>query len=954
MLQWWVQSPTGGADIGFSVLNQKTVLKKGVLKMLVCNKCKKYYQDGDKFCLLCGSPLEKASDYYVDEPQENQSSMQESGIPKTSTNTLTNTSNYYETRKKPKKGRARRFITVISMILVIAIISMSVVNYFFEPAFISKLSKGALFGFHTSQITEKELKEPQNFTWPSDKEIADYSNFARKLSNRFYLSFNNEEKEDFNEIKEGAKKVTAHLRKIESAQNSIRNNFAVDLPEQIDTYSYNDTTPFSYNEPIPLLSLNLTSVVLSSSISSSFEKESNNEKEEDIYDPEVLNEISASLYVNGYPELASAVASMIAADFPEDPISALNFATILREANADEDAFNVLQYALRLSPNSEPILYSLGMCALDLRNTSYAETCFMKILSLNGSSGPGHQGMMLCYMDSKNYSSAFLHMLEGAREGYTTMVTETYKVLREKNDEYIDIAKPIFEQYSMEQLLDFTKSRTAFDDTLDIPAGQLEISKDIKLGTESVGVYSSSSEALNQGLQYAMSAYSHAKITFDDAYSMIMGMGGSGNEDGEATLDGLAGEFSKSILEKVFSSAANGSTVSADGWLGISYEQEVFWINILDDYIQVKLEDYLEEYFEKPYEEAFKNPDSVIPSLMKHNETIMQLCESNPIQVGATALGNLINNNSVYDTGVQKANKKDMDKFLQNVNPKLEEGYKKTADLMETYWLHYGSLLGQIGNDETYNRYQQSRKTNVASALTPYIVGGTINCFLVTMNFIAVDSDNTGSGGQITFPDFPDFPDSQMGEAYTPPPQRPNNDQGLNPQDEEPAQEETKPTQQGETTAPGEDSSQTGEAEPPKPGHGNSGTSDITTEDSGTISAGPFSMTVSDSGWELDLTAIGSVNLRYDKKTGSISLFGGVGVSLGLATSGGSVKSGVYATFNPQTKDITSGRRSAFDLQIAGNGFGVEKQTCFATGADTTTVSAILLHKKSSQTIINN
>ena len=73
-----------------------------------------------------------------------------------------------------------------------------------------------------------------------------------------------------------------------------------------------------------------------------------NEKEEDIYDPEVLNEISASLYVNGYPELASAVASMVAADYPEDPISALNFATILREANADEDAFNVLQYALRL------------------------------------------------------------------------------------------------------------------------------------------------------------------------------------------------------------------------------------------------------------------------------------------------------------------------------------------------------------------------------------------------------------------------------------------------------------------------------------------------------------------------------------------------------------------------------------------------------------------------------
>ena len=67
----------------------------------------------------------------------------------------------------------------------------------------------------------------------------------------------------------------------------------------------------------------------------------------------------------------------------------------------------------------------------------------MKILSLNSTSGPGHQGMMLCYMDTGDYSSAFLHMLEGAREGYTSMVTETYKALRQRNEEYFEsIASP--------------------------------------------------------------------------------------------------------------------------------------------------------------------------------------------------------------------------------------------------------------------------------------------------------------------------------------------------------------------------------------------------------------------------------------------------------------------------------------------------------------------------------
>ena len=58
---------------------------------------------------------------------------------------------------------------------------------------------------------------------------------------------------------------------------------------------------------------------------------------------------------------------------------------------------------------------------------------------------------------------------------------------------------------------------------------------------------------------------------------------------------------------------------------------------------------------------------------------------------------NLVDNNdSVYDSDVQKANKQDMDKFLQAVNPKLEEGYKKTADLMEEYWAYYGGVLGHM------------------------------------------------------------------------------------------------------------------------------------------------------------------------------------------------------------------------------------------------------------------
>ena len=83
-------------------------------------------------------------------------------------------------------------------------------------------------------------------------------------------------------------------------------------------------------------------------------------------------------------------------------------------------------------------------------------------------------------------------------------------------------------------------------------------------------------------------------------------------------------------------------------------------------------------------------------------------------------------------------------------------------------------------------------------------------------------------------------------------------------------------------------------------------------------------------------------------------MFGGIGGSLGAATSGVSARTGVYTTVNLETWGITSGTRSTLEGQLAGNGMGVERVTCFATGADKTTVSAILLHKKSSQTIDNN
>jgi len=855
--------------------------------------------------------------------------------------------------QQPAKKRKHRFLKVIAILLVITVLSMSVVNYFVEPFFVSRLTKGFIFGFRTAKVKADDLADAKNIDKPTDKDLKAFSKFAKNLSNRIYLSLSSEDKEDFQEIKDGAKKLAALKRKIQSGQNPVEEYLvASSLTEE-------EKPPEGINST---LYLGLASAAVSISSTSLIRTEkANDEDDEKLFDPQTLNQISSLLYANGYPDLAAAVSSMAAAVYPDDPMSVLTFATILREGNADEDAFNVLQYALRLDPDSEPILYSLGMCALDLGDTSYAEACFSKILSLNAASGPGHQGMMLCYMDTGSYSSAFLHMIEGAREGYTSMVTETYKALRKKPNEYKDIAKPILDQYTFEQLLDFSKSRTPFDPTLDTPEGQLTISREINLGRNSASVYGASDRVLNEGLQYAMTALSHANISISDVMGMIPseelgdligGLAGLLGQGAAEAPDKILEPASKSILDRIFGAAARGTTVSFDGWLNISYEAEAFWFSILNDYVQFKLNDLIEDYFEKAYNKIKDDPSSVIPSLEEYFETFNMLAGSNPIQAGAMALRNMVYNNSAVDRGTQAANQQDMDKFLQTVNPLLEEGYKKTADLMELYWLHSGSILGQIGDDETYNRFQQQRKSIVASALTPYVAAGTINSFFVTMNLAVVGPGPGGSGGGVQLPPFPNFPGTQMGKPYTPPPSpspAPKDDPGVDePPAEGPVREETASGQQQETQDAGESPTV---GQPPS-GPEKPGVEETTTEEyTGSLFIGPLTITFNEkTGFEVDLTAIGSVNLRYNRQTGDITLFSGIGASLGAVTSGISGRLGIFATINPRTMEITSGTRIGAEGQLAGNGFGYEKDVCFTTGADKTTVSKILGHKKTATT----
>ncbi|MBP7175129.1 MAG: hypothetical protein KBA53_02780 [Thermoclostridium sp.] len=768
-----------------------------------------------------------------------------------------------QTFQNPVKKRRHGFIKFLALLLVIAILSMTAANCFLEPVLISKVTKGLLFGFHTKKVTSEDLINPQNLTQPTEKEIKKFRKYAQKLSQRSARSLTGEQKEVLLDIQKGMKELTDYIRKTEASRISVDKAKRTTINNSLETVRKSPGSYFSFS---------LASVALTNLQDVSINSETTDEEEEtDIYAPEVINAISTALYTTGYPELAEVVCSMAAVEHPEDPIVALNLATLLREANANEDAFQVLQYALRLKPDSEPILYSLGMCALDLKKTPYAEISFSAILRLDPSSGPAHQGMMLCHMSTKEYALAFQHMLEGARDGYTSLVTDTYKALRQQNEEYFEIAGPVFEQYTLAQLLDFSKSRTPFDDTLDTPASQLEISRDMELGRESLSACATSPQLMDDAMKYTLSAVAYGKSIVNDALGMLQALGGMTAEDvlesGEIT-ELVSGE----ILEKLFQSASGGLTVSEDGWLRISYEQEVFWLNILDDYVQIKLNENLKEYIDKTYEEALSKPDSLNAVVLEFYESFWKKAGSNPIETASQLLSNVFTNDSIFSSFEQRVFKEDADRFLEKANPRIEEGYQVTADLMEEYWLYSGSILQYIGNGQTYNRYQQSRKTNVACALTPYIVAGAANSAIVAANVSVAGIEETQDNGQLRLPVFPEFPGTQMGTPVPTPTPKPTPTPAPSPT--------PRPMQPVEEPVAGTPSTENS---------GSSGQSDLVMEDSVSFAVGPLTVTYStEAGLEIDLTEFASVNYRYNYKTRDVTVFVGTGVSAGLLTSGAS------------------------------------------------------------------
>ena len=531
----------------------------------------------------------------------------------------------------------------------------------------------------------------------------------------------------------------------------------------------------------------------------------------EVLSAQMLHNMSAALMTAGEYDVSLILGSLAALKDPDNASTAVLLANLLRQGGNDKDAEEMLKYALMLEPASEDALVSLGMLYLDMGKYHKARTCFNSAFQVSGGGGPANQGMMLVSFAEGDMGSAYLYMLEGAKEGYTSTITDVYNQfirLSGSRENYLNFAGPILEQYGFENLMNFKRSRMAFDPTLDTPGQQLTLDRTFELPTTGGEVISTSLIAME-------ASFEHLGFLLNTLFG-DMDLSDLIDESGNLNLGALFNNERLNILlngQSVDSSAlreALGTISSAMGgneaidtitgiidvidniagqkkeevvvYGGDNFEQEEFWLNILYDYTEYQFYQIQKKYYTDVIDQHMTK---TVEDSMDNMLAQMDKMPTDPIGFLVTSLMNMLDNGSFLTTS--EYTDAEVQRFSSDfcpVNRYMEEGYKEAVILAEQYWLYSNNILGYIADDAIYNKELIQRNaltatvttffpiassmTNATIGLTANVWGGlTFDMYFNGALFETSLRDHIRPGGAV-YPEVPELPITGMGTTGKP------------------------------------------------------------------------------------------------------------------------------------------------------------------------------------------
>ena len=428
------------------------------------------------------------------------------------------------------------------------------------------------------------------------------------------------------------------------------------------------------------------------------------------YNAVTLNNIANEMMLQGYADLPYFLACMAAIDDPLNTDVICTIANLLKTSEDYENALACAEYALRLAPNEEDLLYTAGMISLKLDEVDKAAAFFNRALRVSGGGGPGNQGMMMVSLARQDFPSAYLYMLEGGRDAFTTSIWDVYQKMKFRPD-YYTLSGSIFDQYTLLELMNFKRNRTAFDPTLDTVGQQISIGK----------------------MSIPMTANDWAAscgYIFEDSLKHLKGYGKLLAEDINQ-LKEIVGIFSTPDLKEIttrFQSSSFAQKPQNEAEQMVSYEQEIFWLNILNDYLNWELKKIendrkatlnemddgidINEIIEKMYIENFGDPDSNSLAATVASMILM----ANNIETNNSLMFTVEQGNTIMNI---------INNYAGIYGESFNTAYEKTRILCEEYWLYSNAILGLIADDNIYNEYRTTQRHNVMTSLAPYAIETT-------------------------------------------------------------------------------------------------------------------------------------------------------------------------------------------------------------------------------------
>ena len=481
----------------------------------------------------------------------------------------------------------------------------------------------------------------------------------------------------------------------------------------------------------------------------------------------VLNGVANQMMFAGETDMAFYLTCLAAEAEPHNASVLCTLTTLLRASDELKEAKGVADYALRWDPANEPLLYSAGLIAVRQNDPDEAEKYFNRALAAADGSGPANQGLMFVALARQDFPSAFLYMLEGARDGYTSAITFVYENLRVRPD-FIEIEEKVFSQYTMNELMDFKRNRSAFDPTLDTVGQQIRLD-DFTLPLRAVDLFASGGYMVNRVMDYVRDATKFMLVDNRETLQKAKGILG--------TLSGILGKDGsekKSVFD-LFSafSAKTPEKTETEAERMISYEQETFWLDMLEDYLEYEIRK-IDKERDAGMEKIEGLEDVLGTEASEYMEQIANSAENDPM-ASLNLMTNIMDNQSAMaltpdqsQTAVSK-----IDSVLEKLAKVQNTAYDQTRMSLEEYWFHANAILGLIADDTTYNLYRHTQILNIIKYQVPYLAySGVLGFSTVFLEqpyraFIGGEAATRVGNPSAEVPAFPKLPISGKGATPT-------------------------------------------------------------------------------------------------------------------------------------------------------------------------------------------